>query len=288
MTILIPTDFSKPAKVAVLYAVNLGKKLKAKIILLAVISVNTSSASSLKWAKLTDEMIRAASEDAEQLLVEVNSQIKGKVDISYQYVNGYPVEDVVEEFALRNGVDLIVMGTKGATGLNKVLLGTNAVAVINNSSVPVIVVPGENELKTIKKIVYASDMTNVEEEIKTLAMFASIFNASIRILHVIPSNSVKKIAIKKTVATLIKEAKYSKISLHVASNDNISDAVDGFVTEQKADLLALFTHQLDFYEKLFGRSVTRQLAFHARVPMLTFNKLTFNKRCYESVSIQFQ
>jgi nucleotide-binding universal stress UspA family protein len=274
MTILVPTDFSKLSKVAVLYAARIAKKLKANVILLAVISMNTSAASSIKWRKLEDEMIKMAEQDADELLEEVRSEVKGKLEIEYRYISGHPVEKMIEKFAVDNEVDLIVMGSKGATGLKKVVLGTNAAAVIDNSSRPVIVVPGETEFMEIKKIVYASDMTNISEEIETLVMFARIFDASIQILHVIPSHSKRKVSIQKTLADLVKQTNYSRISLEVSSNDHIVDAVDLFVADKKADMLAMFTHKLDFYEKLFGKSVTRQLAFHVSVPLLTFNKTT--------------
>jgi nucleotide-binding universal stress UspA family protein len=274
MTILVPTDFSKLSKVAVLYAARIAKKLKANVILLAVIGMNTSAASSIKWRKLEDEMIKMAEQDAVELLEEVRSEVKGELEIQYRYISGHPVEEMIEKFVVDNEVDLIVMGTKGATGLKKVVLGTNATAVIDNSSRPVIVVPGETEFMEIKKIVYASDMANISEEIETLVMFARIFDASIQILHVIPSNSETKVSIQKTVADLVKQTNYSKISLEISSNDRVADAVDLFVADQKADMLAMFTHKLDFYEKLFGKSVTQQLAFHVTVPLLTFNKTT--------------
>jgi len=274
MTILVPTDFSKLSKVAVLYAARIAKKLKANVIVLAVITMNTSAATSIKWKKLEDEMIKMAKQDADQLMEEVRSQIKGKLEITYQYINGYPVEERIETYAVENRVDLIVMGTKGASGLKKVIMGSNTASVISNSSIPVIAVPGETEFNPIKKIVYASDMTNISKEIKTLVRFAGIFKASIRVLHVIPSSSTNKIDIKKTVADLVKQSKYSKISMKVFRNDHIADAVDLFVADQKADMLAMFTHKLLFYEKLFGKSVTRQLSFHARLPLLTFNRTT--------------
>ena len=274
MTILVPTDFSKLSKVAVLYAVRVAKKLKADIILLAVINMHSSSASSIQWNKLEDELIKIADQDAEQMIREVKEQIKGKLEITYRYIMGYPVEDMIETFAIDNGIDLIIMGTKGASGLKKVVLGSNATAVINNSSRPVIAVPGETEFKQIKKIVYATDMDNLNEEIKTIAQFASLFNAAVKVFHVIHEDSGKKISRRKITDDLIKLAKYPKISFHISRNDSIADEVDKFVIDQKTDLLAMFTHHLDFYEKLFGRSITRHLAFHARVPLLTFNKTT--------------
>ena len=71
---------------------------------------------------------------------------------------------------------------------------------------------------------------------------------------------------------LIEMAKYPKLHLHVVRDKSVVDGVDDFVTSQKADLLTMFTHRLDFKEKLLGKSVTRKIALHNTVPLLTFNK----------------
>jgi len=171
-------------------------------------------------------------------------------------------------------MDIIVIGTKGATGLKKVLIGTNSAAVIDNSSVPVIAVPDNAQFESINKIVYATDLVNASEEIKTIGMFASLFEASIHVLHVQPANSVNKIDEKEIVKELTKQAKYEKINFTITQSDHIAEAVEQFAQTKKADLLVMFTHKLDFYEKLFGRGVTRELAFHGHVTLLTFNKTT--------------
>jgi len=274
MKILTPTDFSKLSKVAVSYAIRLAEKLGAEVVLMAVINNNSYSRASMHWRKLEDEMVNMAKQDAQQLMGEIHAEIGDRVKVSYEYIVGFPVEEMIENFVVQNGIDMIVMGTKGATGLKKVMMGSNAAAVIDNSSVPVISVPGETEFKKIKKIVYATDLENIYEEIRTLAMFAGLFDAEIQILHVIPSDSAKQIDSNKIVSDLIIQGKYPKITFQVSKNDHTADEVDAFVVAHKADLLAMFTHKLDFYEKLFGRSVTRQLAFHAHVPLLTFNKTT--------------
>ena len=274
MKILVPTDFSDLSKVAVLFAVRLAKKLKADVILLAVININASAATSIRWEKLQEEMINIANEDAEELIQEIKEEINGRLRIFYRHTIGYPVQDLIESFTVANGVDLIIMGTKGATGLKKVLMGSNATAVIDNSSKPVIAVPGETLFKPIKKIVYATDMVNLDDEIKSVTRFAQLFDATIKVLHVIRGDSDKKFDSEQVTSELIDRSGYPKISFHVSRNDFTADEVDNFVVNQQADLLAMFTHKLDFYEKLFGKSITRQLAFHAHVPLLTFNKTT--------------
>lgn len=274
-TILVPTDFSKLSKVAVSYAIGLAKKMDAKIILLCVTNATASTDSLTSMKKLEESMEKTARRDADQLMGEVSAEV-GKVGISYRSVSGFPLENVINEFAETNKVDLIVMGTKGATGLKKVLIGSNATAVINNSSVPVIVVPDKARFKSIKTLVYATDVQNFLTEIKTVGKFANLFGASIQVLHVMPEGSPKmkdeNDATMISREKLVRMARYPKIHLNVVRNNSIPRAVDGFVNDQKADLLAMFTHRLDFFEKLTGKSVTRQLAFHSSVPLLTFNK----------------
>jgi len=281
-TILVPTDFSRLSKVGITYAISLAKKMDASVILLSVINAGASSNTLMNWKKLEEEMVNTAQQEADKFLGEIKSQGE-TVDISYCSLLGFPIADMIDQFAVKNKVDLIVMGSKGAKGLKKALLGSNATAVIDTSHVPLIVVPGEADFKQIKKLVYATDMQNLQKEIRVVARFARLFDAHIHVLHVIQGESSKKSGKQverdkfqiSNEAALVSETKYPKIHLHLLENKNIADAVDTFVLDQKADLLVMFTHRLDFFEKLFGKSVTRQLAFHSKVPMLTFNKTNY-------------
>ncbi len=272
--ILVPTDFSEPSKVAVFYAANLAKSLDATITLLAVVNLNTATHNVINKQHLLDAMIEGAQDDAAQLISEINANVSGEISIDFKWITGFPIHEQIEQFVQDHDMDMIVMGTKGATGLKKVLIGSNAAAVIDNSSVPVIAVPDSAAYENIKKIVYATDLNNVEEEIKTIAMFASLFDAAIKVLHVRPTDSVHKLDENEIITDLKKQAKYDQIDFSITHGDHIAEAVEKFTTEQHADLLVMFTHKLDFYEKLFGRGVTRELAFHGQVPLLTFNKTT--------------
>lgn len=277
-TILVPTDFSKSSKVAVSYAIGLAKKVEAKIVLLSVITSSPSSMATENFKKLEASMVKAAQQDADKLLDEFKTE-KGKVSISYQQVMGFPVVDKIEQFATKNKVDFIVMGSKGASGLKKVLVGSNASAVIDNSSVPVIIVPEDVKFKPIKKMVYATDAQNFEKELKAVAGIAQMLDASLEVVHVMPEKPLKKETNSKEAAIsrekLIAMARYPKIHLHIIRDKSVVHGVDHFVETQKTDLLAMFTHRLDFKEKMFGKSVTRKMALDNNVPLLTFNKTNF-------------
>lgn len=274
MKILLPTDFSKLSKVAVLYAAKLAKKLNAEIVLIHAVFINSPprAQAALKTNQILDAMIDNAKQDFVYLTNEVKQEAGNKIGISYKIVKGYPVEDVIETFAHNNDIDLIIMGTKGASGLIKVLIGSNATAVIGNSNIPVIAVPEHARFNNIKHIVYASDMLALNKEVKTLIQFAQLFDSFIHILHIVSSNSKKKIDKIKIQNDLISKYNYPHISVHVSLNDDIVEAIDEYIADVKADLIAMFTHKPTFFEKLFGKSVTREMAFHSWIPLLAIKK----------------
>jgi len=271
MKLLVPTDFSKPSKTALLYAIHMAKKLQGEIIILWFNSIQSSKKTLSKWKKLEADMIAIAQEDAKHLVEEVRAEVKGNLSFTYHFTSGSSFAESVDVYAVKNEVDMIVMGTKGASGVKKLIMGSHAASMIDHSRIPVLVIPEKASFKTLKKIVYASDLYEWEQEIRTIAALAAIYKASVHVLHISPATSKNKID-KNLLPEMIKTAGYQKIIYHDIKSDNVAKAIDDYILANDADMLAMFTHKLDTYEKLFGRSVTRQLAFHAHVPLLTFNK----------------
>lgn len=274
MILLVPTDFSTHSRIAVLYAADLAQVLNAQIVLVSVFNVNPSQANLLHSTKLEEEIVVGIRKDAADLLREIRKKVSSTPEIEFHTATGYPFDEAVRKLVHQFDADMIVMGSKGATGLKRVLLGSNAVAVMNTSTVPVLIIP-ENVMYTPpRSIVYATDMYSYREETRTIATFARLFDAEVKILHVLPKGSSRDVDADVVAAELISLTNYDKITFELLNNDDVAQAVDAYATQTNADMLAMFTHHLDFYEKLFGRSVTRRLAFHTKVPLLAFNKTT--------------
>jgi nucleotide-binding universal stress UspA family protein len=139
------------------------------------------------------------------------------------------------------------------------------------SPVPVIAIPAKAAYTGMKKLVYASDLKHVKDEIRILSRIASLFSAEIMVFHCVPTNSQAR-QDRKLEPELIEHAQYGNISYHQVKSDDVGKAIAGFIDSVKADMLVMFTHERDFYEKLLGRSVTRTMAFQSRVPLLVFNR----------------
>ncbi len=274
MKILVPTDFSKLSKVAVLYAAQMAKSLDAEITLLHAVYIEAPprAQAAMKERQIVDAMVDNAMQDFVQLSNEIKKEVGYVVKVTPQIVKGHPVEDVVVNFAHHNDIDLIIMGTKGASGIKKVLMGSNAAATISRSTIPVITVPEHSRFKPIKNIIYATDMQSLEHEVNSIIPLAELFNATINILHVLSPDSTTKINKAQIKKDIINKYKYPHITVHVSINDDVAEGIDEYIVQAKADMLAMFTRELTFFQKLFGKSITREMAFHTWVPLLAFKK----------------
>jgi len=273
VNILVPTDLSDLSKVAVQYAVNIVNKLGGTLTLLHVVSLTqpTRASMRLQLVSLEKELMDTAKEDLEAFVKEISGKLSTKQQINVKVVNGASFSDTVKREAKKLHTGLIVMGTRGARGLRKYVLGTNTASVIEVSHVPVLAVPELGEFKSFDNVVYATDLKDVDRELQILLPYLEKFNSTVHLLHVTPS--LKEVAtLEKKVSASISKAEISNVVAKVIVNKNVDEAIDYYITESKADLLAMFTHDLTFYEKLFNRSVTRQMAFHNKVPLLAFRQ----------------
>lgn len=277
VTILVPTDSSAVSRIAIQYALVLAPVIKARIVMVSVVEIQTDESVLQNWKKLETQMMRSAQKDIDKRVIEAKGLAGKQVDIEGVLIKGFPKHEIICKYAKDGKMDLIVMGTKGATGLSKILQGSIAAAVIGHSAVPVITVGAKTTFTKLKRIVYATDMKNLKEETKLLASIATLFQAEILILHVAGSKADSRID-KNLEPELIKLAGYGNISYHVVKSDNMQEAINTFIASKHADLLAMFTHKPDFYEKLFNKSMARKMAFQSDIPLLTFNKSTRAKK----------
>src|SRR5690606_7196582 len=258
--ILIPTDFSKLSKVAVFYAIELAQKLEGELIVASVVNTDVPPMTRLGLYRIRAAFKKSAEQEMILLIKEIEKKYKSyKTNITHKMLFGSSVHETVERFASQNNIDLIVVGTKGATGLKKIFLGSNATSIINKSSIPVITVPELTKFKGLQNIVYATNMLDLHEEMEIIFPFSQLFEARIHVLHITSPDSTLENNPEKIIAELKNTLKGIKIEFHNSSNENISEGIENFIAKINADMLVMFTHELNFYEKISGKSVTRNV-----------------------------
>jgi nucleotide-binding universal stress UspA family protein len=274
LNILVPTDFSPLSKVAVEYAIEIGNMLNGKITLLHVITIPNTIRVTMhdKMKGMQDEMMQSVDVDMKNLIREVSYTVTSGNLIQQSIVRNADFKEAVLEEASRLRSGLVVMGTRGASGVKKALVGSNTSSVINETKdIPVLVVPSICKFHGLKDIVYASDLRHLEVELKILMPYIERFGSTIHLLH-ITSSGTDVAALEDKIEHTIKTLGYSNVVTVVTIDDNIHDAILQYVGVSKASLLAMFTHNPTFYEKLFDKSVTRAMTFDSSVPLLAFKQ----------------
>jgi len=272
MRILIPTDFSELSTVAINYAVDFSVDIEVKLILLHVIDTNVPSMTRLGSSKLQEAIHASSERSMKELIASIKKDNSHNIDISYEITSGSSIEKYVEKFALKNNIDMICIGTKGASGLKKILFGSNAAGIIQNSSIPVLTIPEFARYKGINDIVYSSDMYNLENEIGLIVPFAKLMDSWIQILHVEKDNERFEGDLQEKEKNLRKDFSYQKIKLSELKSDSVIQGINKFVADVDADMVIMFTHHTKFLEKVFQKSVTQNTAFQTRIPLFTFQK----------------
>jgi nucleotide-binding universal stress UspA family protein len=270
LKIVLLTDFSPLSKLAIHYALKMASKLEAEFAIFSIVRVDGLPKSNMRLKQLEKTLMDVAEEEGKSLLKELKS--KTNFPIQFKAVRAHTVSDFIKRYTEKNYTNLVVMGSQGASQLKKATFGGTTVSVIDSIYSPVLAIPKLAEFKDFKHVVYATDLKNVQKELDLLIPFAKIFGSYIHVVHVI-SMIDKKVEAQKTAAEeAIKKTGYANIDFKLVIDDNIPESIDHFIREKKADLLTTFTHELSLYEKLFGLSVTRKLAYQGTIPLLTFKR----------------
>jgi nucleotide-binding universal stress UspA family protein len=270
--IVMLTDFSPLSKVAMNYALKMAANLNADFTILNIVRLEGIPKANLKLRQIEKNIAEISEEEGFKLVKELTAGSKCNYTINFKAIRARTVAEMVRKYVDKNKTNMVVMGLQGASALKKARLGGTTVSVIDECKVPVMAIPEFARYKNLEHIVYASDLKNVQKELDIIVEFARIFGSMVHMIHVAPVMDKKLEAAKNNVSDIITKMGYDKLSFELILDDDITTAIDGYIKKTKADLLTTFTHKLSLEEKLFGKSVTRKLAYQGTIPLLAVKR----------------
>lgn len=261
--ILVPTDFSPVADNALAYAIEIAAKFKSEIYLYHVYSFNKFNydVNFHKHEQPYTEKVNRSMNQTKQKFIERIRQ------------NGLLIQTAVEQdsiFSLFGGkvqkhkIDLIVMGSKGASGLTKIIFGSVASTALEMAKVPVLVVPPNFAFRPLEHIVLARDDRQLDSGVLSLLQKIAVnFGAKVTLLKV--NTDASEDAYKKTDLHLGGvEADYREVPM----SKSINDSINNFIEKESCDILCMIRREKGFLEGLFSKSITKTQAFDSQVPLL--------------------
>jgi len=272
--IIVPIDFSEHSEYALETAASIAKKHNSELIVLHMLelsnAVYTASRSSI-------------GEEAVFYLKLAEQKMSKFLD--RRFLEGLEITPVIKHFKVfkeineivdEQQIDLIVMGSHGASGVKEVIIGSNAEKVVRHSTIPVLIVKQNPILVEFNTAIFASDFSEevIEAYLKAKTVFDKL-DATMNLIYInTPDTSFKSsVEIDRLVSSFLKKADGNLESLpdvHVVSDYSVEQGILNFSKNIGADLIGVATHGRKGLSHFFEGSISEDIANHSTLPVMTF------------------
>jgi len=277
--ILLPTDFSENSWNAIKYAIQFFEDIECNFYLLHVNRLNNLVANDtpliLNGDALEQIYIKPTKQKLRTILKRISSLSARIKKHKYYTLSDYRffIESIRKNVDEKH-IDYIVMGTKGASGIEKIILGTNTADIITKVKCNTLVVPENAEFVPPKEIAYPTDFT-LSSNLQVLEPVSEImdrFKSSLRIVH-INKNKVELNNDEKMNKELLEDYfNNDSHSFHYLTNKKVEDAVQCFVESRAINLICMVAKNLNYFQQILFHSKVEEISYHTDIPFLVLHK----------------
>lgn len=272
--ILLPTDFSDNSWNATVYALKLFADMECTFYFLnsTVIKVSTLS-------NLSNKLLKTMQEEAMKELLELKDLAETSNpndNHDFQVIlSSKDLKEAIKTTINEWDIDLIIMGTKGATGAKEFFFGSNTVHIIKSiKKCPMLIVPEEFDFEKPVQIAFPTDFNRFydNKELKPLKQLADLYNSKIRILHINEEEELNDIQEYNLMMLqgYLKDYEYSLHSMPKYAKKTIE--INDFIEELDINILAMVKYKHSLIEKIINEPVIKKIGFHPIVPFLVIHE----------------
>ncbi len=269
-TILVPTDFSENAKKALEFAQTIAERYEAGISLVHAYSPPAVDPSLPveTWVTLADQTEKVNADALEALEKEC---VKKGFKCTTKQELGPASEVILDEIKTQKPI-LVVMGRTGKGGWLDKLMGSVASAVAVKALCPVLVLPPDTHTKTIRRIVYATELERPEANALGFAFnLAEHFNADLTLVKVDAPFEVNVFEDEEFKEDIVKEFGEKKYNLIAIKADSVVSGIQDYADEHHIDLIVMATRKRDWLAELINPSVAKKMVLDTHVPVLVYH-----------------
>lgn len=271
-TIVVPTDFSIQAEWAADVAAQLAKKYNSKLHLIHVVDAphrdEAAEQGKMPETPEGEYLLRLASQKFKTWLSM--EKFEG-LDLEHKIIFSNTYKTIVA-YAKEADADVIIMGSKGATGARDWLIGSNAERVIRLAECPVLTIKEPHEDFAIEKITIASNFYGeFDYAYKQIKPLVDLFDAKIDLLKVITPGTFEASArSRKVMNKFAKDQELKDYTINTYNAFQVEEGIVAFCRHEKTDLLVMPTHGRKGLSHLIFGSTTEKIANQFHLPILSF------------------
>ena len=273
--ILVPTDFSENAHNAFRFALHIASKYNAIITTIHIaepVSTRGEYTPETFLQKMESEMekeFEKYQKEAELLRQSAEYEMLTQVQVNHILKDGKVIPEILKVINEQN-YDFVVMGTKGASNLGKVMFGSNTTKLMEKSNCPVLVVPDGAQYKGVGKVAYAMEAQWEEDFAIDVGLeWAKYFNGQLTCFTI--ENQISHNWDVMDARVQDKQYEFRNqpnIKFELIDGHNVYFEIHNFVKLRKPDLLIMVYRKLGIIEKLFFDRKVRDVALGIDIPLL--------------------
>lgn len=275
--IIIPVDFGEQSLIAVRQSFNMAKLTNSELTLLHVIDndlMNVLQSKIFSKSDLQEQHLAGVKQQLEDLAAQIRQE--SGVKVNTRIMEG-KIYDAIVDVSAEEDAGLIIMGTMGAVGLKKRILGSNASRVVREAVCPVITIKGKEHRFGIKHILLPLDLTKeTKEKVNKAINIARMFGSVIHIVTIVESKDEfinnKLTRQMDQVSDHIQEAGIQCTSEFVKGGD-VVDEILKVAERTQSDLIMIMTQQEVGFTDLFISSAAQEVINRSEVPVLSIRPM---------------
>ncbi len=279
--ILFPTDFSENAWNALLYAQQLFRDTKCNFYVLHVSDFTSYPVIPVSLEKQGASQLEEFTVPSKEQLHEwmskigsVNTNAKHKFYGIHEF--GFFLE-AIKKNVTDKSIDLIIMGTKGVSGLRQRIIGTNAGDVITKVKCNTLIIPRGATYASPQEVAFPTDynLFYSHKILEALTEMLEFCKGSIRVMNVSKKNKELTKAQKKNQEYLLDYLKDSfplNHSFHTITNQNVNAAIQCFAESRNLDMIFMVAKNLNFLQHILFDSLVEKISFNISVPFFVIHE----------------
>ncbi|RKS53703.1 nucleotide-binding universal stress UspA family protein [Gillisia mitskevichiae] len=275
--ILIPTDFSENSWNAIFYALSFFQKEEIYYHLIHFVPPEINS--SIPDLNLVETFPKNYTsnkeiEDFEKLKSRIFQNFPESQNKIATQIMRSKIIDGIRQYVLTHDIDLIIMGTKGASNYNELPLGSLTNEVITKVKCPILVIPEKATFKVPISLAFPTDFNIIYKSkiINSLIDIVKIHNASLKILRVAQHQKVLNETQVENREYLKKNLTNVPYSFHVIDSPNLENGLQYFVNTMKVDMIAMIAKNINFFQRILFNPRVAKFNYHREIPFLVLHE----------------
>lgn len=274
--ILIPTDFSDNSWNAIQYTLSFFKDIPIHIYLVHVAysgSVDDDTHLHSNGLAIGFQSSLSTEQRLDVMKQKMTNQLSGapvRIDTVVQhslFVDG--LKTIVRE----KNIDLIVMGTKGASGIKEVTVGSHTGAVITRVKCPILVIPEHAVFVAPKNIVFPTDFNIMYKQrvLESLLSVAKMHNSSIKVLRVASEDYALNSEQEKHRYFLSDALQPISHSFHWVKSPDLEEGLQSFIDIMNIQIIAMVAKNINFFQRLLFKPTVEKISYHTNIPFFVLH-----------------